>query len=122
MATIYETQKADYKNALFYYQMAMEMGFPDAIERMAEAHLGDELGFERDEKTALKLFKRAANLGNAAAQYNLGMAYAWRVLRRDRRQKNGASLAEKERQGRKPVGVPASGTLLLLHRQNRCGL
>ena len=76
MATIYETKKADYKNALFYYQMAMEMDFPDAIERMAEAYLGDELGLEKDEKTALKLFKRAAKLGNAAAQYNLGMAYA----------------------------------------------
>ena len=76
IATICETQKADYKNALFYYQMAMEMDFPDAIERMAEAYLGDELGLERDEKTALKLFKRAAKLGNAAAQYNLGMAYA----------------------------------------------
>ena len=76
MATIYETKKADYKNALFYYRMAMEMDFPDAIERMAEAYLGDELGLEKDEKTALKLFKRAAKLGNAAAQYNLGMAYA----------------------------------------------
>ena len=76
MATIYETKKADYKNALFYYQMAMEMDFPDAIERMAEAYLGDELGLEKDEKTALKLFKRAAKLGNAAAQYNLSMAYA----------------------------------------------
>ena len=54
----------------------MEMGFPDAIERMAEAYLGDELGLEKDEKTALKLFKRAAKLGNAAAEYNLGMAYA----------------------------------------------
>ena len=76
MATIYETEKADYKNALFFYRMAMETGFPDAIERMAEAYLGDELGLEKDEKTALKLFKRAAKLGNAAAQYNLGMAYA----------------------------------------------
>lgn len=76
IATICETKKADYKNALFYYQMAMEMDFPDAIERMAEAYLGDELGLEKDEKTALKLFKKAANLGNAAAQYNLGMAYA----------------------------------------------
>ena len=76
MATIYETKKADYKNALSYYQMAMEMDFPDAIERMAEAYLGDELGLEKDEKTALKLFKRAAKLGNAAAEYNLGMAYA----------------------------------------------
>ena len=76
MATIYETKKADYQNALSYYQMAMEMDFPDAIERMAEAYLGDELGLEKDEKTALKLFKRAAKLGNAAAQYNLGMAYA----------------------------------------------
>ena len=66
MATICETKKADYKNALFYYQMAMEMDFPDAIERMAEAYLGDELGLEKDEKTALKLFKRAAKLGNAA--------------------------------------------------------
>lgn len=76
MATIYETEKADYKNALIYYQMAMEMDFPDAIERMAEAYLGDELGLEKDEKIALKLFKRAAKLGNATAQYNLGMAYA----------------------------------------------
>lgn len=56
--------------------MAMEDDYPDAIERMAEAYLGDELGLEKDEKTALKLFKRAAKLGNAAAQYNLGMAYA----------------------------------------------
>lgn len=54
----------------------MEDNYPDAIERMAEAYLGDELGLEKDEKTALKLFKRAAKLGNAAAQYNLGMAYA----------------------------------------------
>ena len=77
MATIYETEKADYKNALFYYQMAMEINFPDAIERIAEAYLGDELGLEKDEKIALKLFKRAAKLGNAAAQYNLGMAYAY---------------------------------------------
>lgn len=76
MATIYEAKKKDYKNALFYYRMAMEDDYPDAIERMAEAYLGDELGLERDEKTALKLFKRAAKLGNAAAQYNLGMAYA----------------------------------------------
>lgn len=76
MATIYETKKADYKNALFYYRMAAEEDFPDALERLAEAYLGDELGLERDEKTALKLFKKAAKLGNAAAQYNLGMAYA----------------------------------------------
>ncbi len=90
MATIYETKKADYKNALFYYQMAMEMDFPDAIERMAEAYLGDELGLEKDEKTALKLFKRAAKLGNgvkedkkeavkcfktAAEKCNSGVAY-----------------------------------------------
>ncbi len=77
MATIYEDKKKDYKSALFYYRMAMEMDFPDAIERMAEAYLGDELGLEKDEGTALKLFKRAANLGNPAAQYNLGMAYAY---------------------------------------------
>lgn len=76
MATIYEEQKKDYKNALFYYRMAAEMDMPDAIERMAEAYLGDELGLEKNEKTALKLFKRAAKLGNAAAQYNIGMAYA----------------------------------------------
>ena len=76
IATICEEQKQDYKNALRYYEMAMEMNFPDAIERMAEAYLGDELGVEKDEKTALKLFKKAAKLGNAAAQYNLGMAYA----------------------------------------------
>lgn len=76
MATIYETKKKDYKNALFYYRMAMEDNYPDAIERMAEAYLGEELGLEKNEKTALKLFKRAAKLGNAAAQYNLGMAYA----------------------------------------------
>lgn len=76
MATIYEVKKKDYKNALFYYRMAMEDDYPDAIERMAEAYLGDELGLEKDEKTALKLFKRAAKLGNAVAQYNLGMAYA----------------------------------------------
>ena len=76
MATIYEDQKGDYKNALFYYQMAAEMGFPDAIERLGEAYLGDELGLEKDEKMALKCFKRAAHLGNAAAQYNLGMGYA----------------------------------------------
>lgn len=76
MATIYEEQKKDYKNALFYYRMAAEMDMPDAIERMAEAYLGDELGLEKDEKTALKLFKKAAKLGNAAAEYNLGMAYA----------------------------------------------
>ena len=76
MATIYEEQKKDYKNALFYYRMAAEMDMPDAIERMAEAYLGDELGLEKDEKKALKLFKKAAKLGNAAAEYNLGMAYA----------------------------------------------
>lgn len=76
IAIICESKKQDYKNALAYYQMAMEMDFPDAIERMAEAYLGDELGLEKDEKTALKLFKRAAKLSNAAAQYNLGMAYA----------------------------------------------
>lgn len=76
IAIILEVKKQDYKNALRYYQMAMEMDFPDAIERMAEAYLGDELGLKKNEKTALKLFKRAAELGNAAAQYNLGMAYA----------------------------------------------
>jgi len=76
IATIYETKKEDYQNALFYYQMAMEMGYEEAIERMAEAYLGDELGLERDEKMALKLFKRAAKLGSHDAQYNLGMAYA----------------------------------------------
>ena len=76
IAIICEAKKQDYKNALRYYQAAMEMDFPDAIERIAEAYLGDELGLEKDEKTALKLFKRAAKLSNAAAQYNLGMAYA----------------------------------------------
>ena len=76
IATICEEQKKDYENALAYYEMAMEMNFPDAIERMAEAYLGDELGLEKDEKKALRLFKKAANLGNSAAQYNLGMAYA----------------------------------------------
>lgn len=76
IATICEDQKQDYDNALRYYQMAMEDNFPDAIERMAEAYLGDNLGLEKDEKIALKLFKKAARLGNVAAQYNLGMAYA----------------------------------------------
>lgn len=76
IAIICEAKKQDYKNALRYYQLSMEDDYPDAIERMAEAYLGDELGLERDEKTALKLFKKAAKLGNAAAQYNLGMAYA----------------------------------------------
>lgn len=33
IATICEEQKKDYKNALRYYQAAMEMDFPDAIER-----------------------------------------------------------------------------------------
>ena len=63
----------------------MEAGFPDAIERMAEAYLGDELGLEKDEKTALRLFKRGARLGNSEAQYNVGMAYAngWYGLVKD---------------------------------------
>lgn len=76
IAIILETKKNDYKNALFYYQMAMKMNYPDAIERMAEAYLGDELGLDKDEALALKLFKKAAKLGNDAAQYNIGMAYA----------------------------------------------
>ncbi len=76
IATIYENEKQDYQNALFYYRMAAEEDFPDALERLAEAYLGDELGLEKDEATALKLFKKAAKLGNAAAEYNLGMAYA----------------------------------------------
>ncbi|MDO5774827.1 MAG: tetratricopeptide repeat protein [Spirochaetales bacterium] len=76
IATILEVKKKDYKNALRYYQMAAEMDFPDAIERMAEAYLGDELGLKKNEKTALKLFIEAAERDNAAAQYNLGMAYA----------------------------------------------
>lgn len=56
------------------------MEFPDAIERIAEAYLGDELGLEKNEEVALKLFKKAAKLGNAAAQYNLGMAYACGIM------------------------------------------
>lgn len=76
MATICENQKLDYANALRYYQMAAEENFPDALERLAEAYLGDNLGLEKDEKVALSLFKKAAKLGNADAQYNLGMAYA----------------------------------------------
>lgn len=55
----------------------MELGFPDAIERMAEAYLGDELGLQKDEEAALRLFRKGAKLGNADAQYNLGMAYAY---------------------------------------------
>ena len=76
IATICEDQRQDYDNALRYYQMAAEENFPDALERLAEAYLGDNLGLEKDEKIALKLFKKSARLGNAAAQYNLGMAYA----------------------------------------------
>ena len=76
IATICEDQKQDYDNALRYYQMAAEENFPDALERLAEAYLGDNLGLEKDENAALRLFKRAARLGNAAAQYNLGMGYA----------------------------------------------
>ena len=76
IAIICETKKQDYKNALRYYQLSMEMGYPDAVERMAEAYLGDELGLEKDEQMALKLFKKAAKLGDASAQYNLGMGYA----------------------------------------------
>lgn len=76
IAIICETKKQDYKNALRYYQLSMEMGYPDAVERMAEAYLGDELGLEKDEEIALKLFKKAAKLGDSSAQYNLGMGYA----------------------------------------------
>ena len=76
IAIICETKKQDYKNALRYYQLSMEMGYPEAIERMAEAYLGDELGLEKDEQMALKLFNKAAKLGDSSAQYNLGMGYA----------------------------------------------
>lgn len=55
----------------------MELGFPDAIERMAEAYLGDELGLQKDEEAALRLFRKVSKLGNADAQYNLSMAYAY---------------------------------------------
>lgn len=102
MATIYETKKADYKNALFYYQMAMEMDFPDAIERMAEAYLGDELGLEKDEKTAIKLFKRAAKLGNPAAQYNLGMAYACGYYGLDANREKAVFWLKKSAKGENP--------------------
>lgn len=59
---IEDSEIENVKNALRYYERAF--------------YLGDELGLEKNEKTALKLFKRAAKLGNAAAQYNLRMAYA----------------------------------------------
>lgn len=76
MATICETKKADYKNALFYYRMAMEDDYPDAIERMAEAYLGDELGLEKDEKPPLNFSNEPQN----SAMPPRNIISVWRML------------------------------------------
>ena len=78
--------------------------------------------FTEDEKTALKLFKRAAKLGNAAAQYNLGMAYACGYYGVTPDKDKALHWLKQSVKGENPVGVSSSGTLLLLHRQNQSGL
>jgi len=48
---------------------------PEAIWKLAMAHKEGACGLPVNEQKALELLKRAADLGNSRAQYNLGLGY-----------------------------------------------
>jgi TPR repeat protein len=68
----YETK--DYKNALKYYQIAADYGFPGGIINLGliyQKGIGGEVNCQR----AAELFQKAANWDIPTAQYFLGKLY-----------------------------------------------
>ncbi len=65
-----------YEKAAEWYQKAIETDpdFPDAYNSLGGCYLDGE-GVPKNQKKALELYKKAAELGNAHAPFNIGLIY-----------------------------------------------
>ncbi len=64
----------DFNKAFEYYQMAAKQNDPIALNNLGSLYFNG-IGVEKDNKTALALFKKAADLGNDNAATNLAFIY-----------------------------------------------
>ena len=67
-------ESGDEEAAMDYYQMAADLGSPDAMFTIAMMH-HQGIAVRRDDALALRLLARAANAGSADAQFYLATAY-----------------------------------------------
>jgi len=65
-----------YEKAKYWYEKAIENKVKEAYNNLAALYMEGK-GVQRDEKKAFDLFRQAADLGDGAAQYNVGVMYAW---------------------------------------------
>lgn len=72
----------DYKQAIYWFQLAAEQGHDDAQFSLGWAyHLG--LGGYKDAQKASEWYQKAAEQGHAEAQFQLGRLYTFSDLRND---------------------------------------
>lgn len=64
------------QNAIYYYKLAGENGYPLAFERLAEAYLKGDLGLTKSPDLAIHYLILAANLGSIFAMERLGLCYS----------------------------------------------
>lgn len=67
-------ESGDERGAMDYYQMAADLGSPDAMFMIAMMH-HQGIAVKRDDAMAIRLLARAANAGSADAQFYLASAY-----------------------------------------------
>ena len=75
-------EEGDERGAMEYYQMAADLGSPEAMFAVAMMH-HQGLAVKRDDALALRLLSRAANAGSADAQFYLATAYENGVIPSD---------------------------------------
>lgn len=63
---------SDYKEALIWYNKALEKKYPAAMNHLATLYMSAQ-GVEADFEKAVKLYEEAAELGNTDAMLNLGV-------------------------------------------------
>lgn len=75
-------EEGDERGAMDYYQMAADLGSPEAMFAVAMMH-HQGLAVRRDDALALRLLSRAADAGSADAQFYLATAYENGVIPSD---------------------------------------
>src|SRR5579859_39356 len=66
--------KADVKEAVKWIQLAADTNYPDALATLGELTQAGQ-GVPRNLEAAAELYRRAAESGSVAGQYNLGYSY-----------------------------------------------
>jgi uncharacterized protein len=68
-------KRDNYETALWLYRRAAEQGHIDAQMELADIYFGGLMRVPEDKAESAKWYLRAAELGNAMAQGNIGLAY-----------------------------------------------